>query len=130
AAVYRTVGADLHAILDDYAAELQHPHQPGWPRHESETLRSDRDARRDLHAVADQGMADTAVGPDLRAVSEANAVAQHGIVGNVASRSDFDAAADDGARIDLGAGADPCGRMDMSRRGNSRLQSHRRIEEL
>src|SRR6266851_5975427 len=130
AAVNRAIGADLDAVLDDDAAELQHAHQALGTRHEAEALPADADAGGDLDPGADQGVADRAIGGDPAVVAEHDAGAEHDIAGDVATGADLDLGPDQRAGIDLRAAADPRRGIDARAGGDAGSEGGGRIEEV
>ena len=62
------VGADLHVVLDDDAADLRHLEVALRPHGEAEAVLADAHARMEDDPVAEEGMGDRHVGAD-RAVA-------------------------------------------------------------
>ena len=101
AAIDGAEGANLHAVLDDDAAELRHALKADGPRYEAEALRADGDPGFDLDAAANQGMTDAAIGADHAVVADKHAFAHHHVGADVAALADVDVTLDHGAGVDL-----------------------------
>jgi hypothetical protein len=101
AAVHTGVGADLHTVAEDDAAELRYGFEPPFGRgREAEALLADARARVQDDAAAEQGVGHAAVGVQAAAVADLDPGPHHGV------RVDDAAAADARALADHGEGAD------------------------
>src|SRR6185312_12280079 len=102
AAVHGAVGAELHIILDDDAAQLRHAQQALQAGHEGETLIADGIVWAHHHALAQNGMGDDAIGADTVAITDLDTAPDHHIVADAHVGADLRARADLTARTDLG----------------------------
>lgn len=114
ATVDRTVGPDLHVVLDYDPTKLQHAEQPLWPRHEPKTLTANGDAAFDRYPVAKDRMAYHRIRANHAVVSDFDAGAEKHMTGDVAPSANFDRRRDYRALVDSAAIADGGSRVDES----------------
>ena len=100
-AVDGAVGADFDSVLDDNPAKLQHALKAGGAGHEAEALRSDRNARFDFDAPADQCVTNGRVGADLHSSPRQTPSARTTLLPTWHRSADLDVAPNDGSGVDL-----------------------------
>src|SRR6185437_7331513 len=100
AAVDRGVGADLHVILDDDAAELRHFDEALGIHGKAEAVLAQAHARVEPDARADEAVADADIGADAHVVAQHAARAYHGVGADMAAPADLGPGADHGMRLD------------------------------
>src|SRR5260221_3130260 len=109
AAIDRAVGADLDAVLDDDATELQHAHEALGTGDVAEALAADADASGDVDPGADQRVADGAIRRDPAAVAEDAAGTEDAVAAIMKARADLDIGSAKAAAVDLRPIADARG---------------------
>ena len=111
AAVDAAVGADLHVVLDDDAADLRHLEVTLAAHGEAEAVLADPHARMQDDAVAHQRVRDARPGADVAAPADRHAVAHHGARRHHRAAPDLGLAADDGAGLDANVALQHRGRV-------------------
>src|SRR5689334_23209883 len=77
ASIHAAVGANLHVVLDDHAADLRHLEVALAAHGEAKAVLADPHAGMQDHPVADQGMRHRGAGADVAAPADGHAVADH-----------------------------------------------------
>src|SRR5947207_3105055 len=112
AAVNGCAGADLHVILNDHAADLQHLAVTSRSHQVAKSILSDGATGMDRHAVADQAVRDRDVSTDGAMAADAYVGSDRSAGVDHRARTDFAPRTDDGAGIDGHAVLQACAGMD------------------
>ena len=97
------VGADLHVVADDHAADLRHLQVALGAHREPEPVLADAHTGMDDDAVADDGMRQRGAGTDVAVPAHHHPESDHSAGRNRRAGTDHGFAADDGTRLYDGA---------------------------